>query len=99
MSGVGVDLLRIAELEARIAALEELLEAKSEVLRRLQRHLSAPDLASLEEDAAGDQGAHGLDLIASPESTALTSAEVEETLVELWTRLERRAVHSAGDES
>lgn len=83
---------RMAELEARVAALEEILEARSDRLRRLQRRLCRRDLRLLHAIFSGEAGATStLDLASWQETTALTPAEVEETLDTLWASVERQA--------
>jgi hypothetical protein len=78
--------LRVARLEGRIAALEAALEQRSIELRLLQRFLSRRGLAQLARLASGLQP---LPLIACEpafwrETTALTEAEVPETLQDMW---------------
>lgn len=84
--------LTIARLEARVAALEAALERRSQEIRRLQRELPERELVALSRLAAG--------LSPTPptpfepalweETTALTAAEVEETLTDLWRSLRPR---------
>ena len=78
--------LRIWELEARVAALEEILELRSHRLRRLQRHLCRRDLRLLHLIFSG---AGSLDLSGWEETTALSPADVEETLETLWAGVEQ----------
>lgn len=81
----GSERLRILELEARVAALEEILEARSRRLRRLQRRLCRRDLRLLHIVLSGSET---LDLSGWEETTRLTPAEVEETLERLWVTIE-----------
>lgn len=78
--------IHIAELEARVAGLEEALKKRSLELRVLQRQLGLHDLLWLSRRRAGlpvsSRGAYTLDLWL--ESTELLAAEVEETLKDLW---------------
>lgn len=81
--------MRIARLEARVKELEAALERRSDLLRRLQRHLTNRDLLLLSrlEDGLSPipRGAH--DLASWEETTELTPAEVEEAVTDLWTSL------------
>ncbi|HXU29892.1 MAG TPA: hypothetical protein VN851_04875 [Thermoanaerobaculia bacterium] len=81
--------LRIARLEARVAALEEALVRRSRELRELQRHLPSRELLNLSRLAGGlppvPTGRYDLEVWR--ETTALTSASVEETLRDLWQSL------------
>jgi len=78
--------IHIAELEARVAGLEEALKQRSLELRDLQRQLGLHDLLWLSRRRAGlpvsSRGAYTPDLWS--ESTELLPAEVEETLKDLW---------------
>ena len=78
--------LRIARLEGRVEALEAALERRSSELRLLQRFLSRRGLAQL---ARLEAGLRPLPLIACEpafwrETRDLTSAEVPETVQDLW---------------
>jgi hypothetical protein len=81
--------LRIARLEARVAALEEALVRRSRELRELQRHLPSRELLNLSRLAGGlPPVPHGrYDLEVWRETTALSTASVEETLLDLWQSL------------
>lgn len=88
------DALRILELEAQVAALQEILETRSRRLRRLQRRLCRRDLRLLHMVLSGKAS---LDLSGWEESTQLVRAEVEETLERLWAAVEQeRAAEPAG---
>ena len=78
--------LRILELEARVAALEEILETRSHRLRRLQRQLCRRDLRLLHLVLSGGVS---LDLSGWEETTDLRPADVEETLETLWAGVEQ----------
>jgi len=78
--------LRILELEARVAALEEILETRSRRLRRLQRRLCRRDLRLLHMAFSGSAS---LDLSDWEETIELSPAEVEETLERLWATVEQ----------
>jgi hypothetical protein len=79
----------IARLEARVASLEAALERRSQELRRIQQHVCKQDLILISRLLAGlpplPFGAYEPDLWR--ETTALTPAEVEETLTDLWRSL------------
>jgi hypothetical protein len=79
----------IARLEARVAALEEALIRRSRELRELQRHLCPGDLARLVRIVHGlpASAATVFDVELWDETTDLTSAEVEDTLRDLWASL------------
>ncbi len=81
--------LRIARLEARVAALEEALLRRSNELRELQKVLPSRDLLNLSRLAGGlppiPRGSYDLEVWR--ETTALTSANVPETLRDLWQSL------------
>jgi hypothetical protein len=77
---------RIAELEARVAGLEEALVRRSREFRLLQRHLSKRDLVVLSRLA---EGLTPLPLRASEpafwrETTDFEATGVEEVLQDLW---------------
>lgn len=81
--------IRIAELEARVHALEAALARRSDELRRLQRHLSKRDLIAL---ARLSEGLLPLPLRAYEpalwrETTGLEEASVEDVLLDLWRSL------------
>ncbi|HEX5760384.1 MAG TPA: hypothetical protein VF121_14440 [Thermoanaerobaculia bacterium] len=81
--------LEIARLEAQVAALEAALDRRSRQLRTLQERLCARDLALLARLESGlpplPSGPFDPDVWR--ETTALTGADVEETLDELWRSL------------
>jgi hypothetical protein len=81
--------LRIARLEARVAALEEALVRRSRELLELQGHLCGRDVALLARVEAGLPllPAGPLDPELWRETTQLTAADVEETLRGLWSSL------------
>lgn len=83
------DALRIARLEARVAALEAALVHRSNELRELQRHLSSRELLNLSRLVGGlpplPRGRYDLEVWR--ETTALSTANVEETLLDLWQSL------------
>jgi len=84
------DPLNIARLEARVAALEEALVARSRELRRLQGELPLRDLVALSRSLAGlpPNPIKPYDPEHWRETTELTAAEVEETMTDLWRSLE-----------
>ncbi|HYG61643.1 MAG TPA: hypothetical protein VEL74_03610 [Thermoanaerobaculia bacterium] len=79
----------IARLEARVEALEAALERRSRELRLIQRHVCKRDLILISRLLAGlpplPFGAY--EPAFWQETTALTPAEVEETLTDLWRSL------------
>jgi hypothetical protein len=79
----------IARLEARVTALEAALERRSRELRLIQRHVCKRDLILISRLQAGlppfPFGAYEPEFW--HETTALTPAEVEETLTDLWRSL------------
>jgi hypothetical protein len=81
--------LRIVRLQARVAALEEALVRRSTQLRELQRLLPGRELLNLSRLAGGlppiPRGRY--DLETWRETTALSTANVEETLLDLWRSL------------
>jgi len=80
----------IARLQARVAALEALLERRSRELRRIQKHVCHRDLLIISRVSAGLSalpfGAFDPDFW--QETAALTPAEVEPTLEALWDSLD-----------
>lgn len=80
---------RIAYLEARVAALEAALEARSNAFVRLQRHLLPEDLLLVSRLDSGlpPLPRQAYDLSLWTETTELTPADVEETLRDLWRSL------------
>lgn len=79
----------VARLEGRIAALERALERRSLELRDIQRHVCKRDLALIGRIQAGlpPLPPPSCDAIFWRETTATTEADVEETLVALWSSL------------
>lgn len=86
MADAGDPRRTIARLEARVAALEEALAARSRELRLLQQHACPRDLVLLARLRAGlpplPRGAYEPGFWR--ETTELTEADVEETLRDLW---------------
>ncbi len=80
----------ILDLEARIAALEAALEARSRELRLIQRHCCARDLALIARIRAGlpPLSRWAFEPALWQETTELTPAEVEPVLRDLWRSLE-----------
>ena len=80
------DAAEIARLRARVAGLEAALERRSRELRALQRLACPPDLMILGRISAGlsPLAAGPYDIEQWPETFELRSADVEETLVDLW---------------
>jgi hypothetical protein len=80
--------LERARLEARVAALETALAARSRELKRIQAHCCPRDLAVIARIRAGlpfARFAYEPDLW--QESTELVPAEVEPVLADLWRSL------------
>jgi hypothetical protein len=81
---------QIVRLQARVAALEALLERRSRELRLIQRHVCHRDLLVISRISAGlpplPFGPFSPDFW--QETTALTAAEVEPTLEALWSSLD-----------
>lgn len=80
---------RIAGLEARVAALEALLERRSRELRLIQKHLCHRDLILVERVTAGfSPFAYGpFEPDDWGETTQLVPADVGDTLEALWSSL------------
>jgi hypothetical protein len=76
--------VRVARLEAQVAALEEALRRRSRELRELQRHLCARDLLILDRIAAGLPALPPVDPLAWQETLDTREADVAELLTELW---------------
>lgn len=80
----------IARLQARVTALEALLERRSRELRRIQKHVCHRDLMIISRVSAGLSplpfGAFDPDFW--QETPALTPADVEQTLEALWNSLD-----------
>lgn len=79
----------IAELEARVEALEAALERRSRIYRLIQREVCDEDLLIISRIEAGlpplPRQAYDVDLW--PETTDLTAADVEESMGDLWRSL------------
>ncbi len=79
----------IARLEARVVALEHALETRSRELVRIQKHICKRDLLVIARVRAGlpplPRNAYEPSLWR--ETIALTPAEVDETLEDLWSSL------------
>lgn len=79
----------ITRLQARVATLEAALEQRSRELRQIQKHVCKRDLILISRLQAGlpplPLGAY--EPAFWQETTALTQAEVEDTLQDLWTSL------------
>ncbi len=80
----------IAFLEARVESLEQALERRSRIHRMIQRQVCSDDLLVISRIESGlpplpDQ-AYDIDLW--PETTDLTSADVEQTMTDLWRSLQ-----------
>jgi hypothetical protein len=80
----GRDAILVAELEARVAALEEALARRSHLLRELQRHLCRRDLMTLDRLVAGLSPLPADDPLAWDETLEPRLADVEDLLVGLW---------------
>lgn len=94
MDGSSETRLEVARLEARVAALEALLERRSRELRLIQGHLCHRDLVIVARVAAGlaPLPAGSFDPDSWAGDTELRRAEVGETLEALW-----RSLDSADD--
>ncbi len=80
----------IAFLEARVASLEEALERRSRIHHMIQREVCSDDLLVISRIESGlpplpDQA---YDVELWPETTELTSADVEQTMTDLWRSLQ-----------
>lgn len=86
--------LELARLEARVAALEAALERRSRELRRLQSALPRRELVVVSRLLAGLSPfpVDPYDPREWQETTALSAADVEEVLTDLW-----RSLEPAGD--
>lgn len=82
----------IARLEGRVAELERLLAARSQLLRELSQELCNDDVLSLSRLASGlaplTRAAFGLH--EWRETTSLTLGDVEKTMDQLWRSVSRR---------
>ncbi len=89
----------IARLEARVAALEAALEARSRELRLVQRHCCPRDLALIARIRSGlpPLSRWAFEPALWQETTELTPAEVEPVLQDLWRSL--RPLELDGDGS
>ena len=78
--------LRIAELEARVVALESALEKRSRELRLIQKHACSTDLVLIHRINCGlpPLPQYAYELSRWNESPHLTPAEVEKALTDLW---------------
>ena len=97
MSAETPDSARIAELEARVAALERALRRRSRQLREIQRCVCSADLLAIDAIAAGRAPAaqfEGLD--GWEEDNHLTAADVGETLDALWAATRVARARGAG---
>ncbi len=83
------ELQRIAFLEGQVAALEAALERRSRCLRTLQKHLAKRDLVRLHRLDAGlsDLPVTPFDPEFWEETPVQRQADVEETLLALWSAL------------
>ena len=81
---------QIARLQSRVAALEALLERRSRELRLIQKQVCHRDLLVISRISAGlaPLPFGSFDPHFWQETTALTPAEVEETMKDLWSSLE-----------
>lgn len=79
--------VRVAQLESRVAVLEEKLAERSRTLRRLSRELCLADLEALIQSADSEADsqialrAGGIDW---SETTELQPGDVEGTMAEVW---------------
>ena len=82
----------IAFLEAKVETLEEALRRRSRVLRKIQRQVCQDDLLQVSRIEAGlpPLPRQAYDVALWPETTELTSADVEQTMRDLWRSLEPR---------
>ncbi|MCP3960106.1 MAG: hypothetical protein GY719_19850 [bacterium] len=91
----------VAFLEAKVEALEEALRRRSEVLRKVQREVCQDDLLQISRIEAGLPllPRQAYDVSLWPETTELTTADVEQTMTDLWRSLAPREQSSAEDGS
>lgn len=78
--------LRIAELESRVAALEQALAKRSQELRLIQKHACSTDLVLIHRVSCGlpPLPQYAYELSRWNESPHLNPAEVEKALTDLW---------------
>ena len=76
----------IARLEARVTALERLLEDRSRLLRQLARVICEDDLMSFSRLTVGRPPIprSGFGLRGWHETTVVTGGDVDQTMLELW---------------
>jgi hypothetical protein len=91
--------VRIAELEAQVQRLEKSLAERSDLIRALSPELCDKDLVTLSRLSSGlpPLPRSGIGLAGWRESTELSPADVEETMIELWRSLavaKQRAMNS-----
>ncbi len=83
---VSQDDLKIAELEARVDALEEAVRKRSRELRLIQKHACSTDLVLIHRITTGlpplPQFAY--ELSRWNESTTLSTTDVKKALTDLW---------------
>ena len=87
MVNAGTDPAEIVEqLEARVAALEQLLADRSRLMRQLARVICEDDLMSLSRLTVGQPPIPraGFGLRGWRETTALSTGDVDKTMAELW---------------
>jgi len=76
----------VEQLEARVAALEQLLADRSRLLRQLARVICEDDLISLSRLTVGQPPIPraGFGLRGWRETTSVSSGDVDKTMAELW---------------
>jgi hypothetical protein len=76
----------VEKLEARVAALEQLLADRSRLLRQLARVICEDDLMSLSRLTVGQPPIPraGFGLRGWRETTTVSSGDVDKTMAELW---------------
>jgi hypothetical protein len=76
----------VEQLEARVAALEQLLADRSRLLRQLARVICEDDLMSLSRLTVGQPPIPraGFGLRGWRETTSVSSGDVDKTMAELW---------------
>ena len=81
--------LEIAELRARVAALEQALERRSQELRQLQQLACLDDLLKIDQlcTQSGRGSGLGFDPSSWQESHRMQPSDAEETLRQLWRSL------------
>ncbi|MEJ2084355.1 MAG: hypothetical protein P8Y44_01585 [Acidobacteriota bacterium] len=80
------DKVKIAELEARVASLEQALEKRSRELRLIQKFACSTDLVLIHRVSCGlpPLPQYAYELSRWTESTSLTRSDVEKALTDLW---------------